>query len=265
MVQNTHHSIPATTDSPSASRLLHDLRNTLAGLKLDVSLLADDISANEDSRARILAYTDDLQEAIRLTHRLTTELGQWSPSPAKMSSNEVLEGIAEMVERTLPFSCLVELELETEIWPVRVDASLLHRALVNLVTRSQGAMPSGGMLHLASSNRKISRAGAAGISPEMEPGSYVLLSVGTLGSNSFDDEPLGAETFDGNGPSSGSSPSNPSSIDEALVDSRAFWRVHHGPMMTTFELYLPAASDGAPDAALWCADATEQGRGPRRM
>lgn len=261
MVQDTRHSRPLPGAPHRTTRLLHDLRNALAGLKLDVSLLADDISASGDDRARIMAYTDDLQQAIALTNRLTSELGSPGPSTETIDTNKVLEGIVEMVERTLPFSCPVELELESAIWPVTVDSRSLHRALVNLVTRAQETMPGGGLLHLSSRNRAIGRAAAAEISPDMTPGRYVRLSVGTLCGTTFDDEPTGAGAPDGS--SASHHPAPDSSLDTALKDMRGFSRIHHGPMMTTFELYLPALASAIAD--LRCLDATEPVRRRRKV
>ena len=261
MVHDTNQSRPPASTPYRTTQLVHDLKNALAGLKLDASLLADDISANDRDRARILAYTEDLQRAIGIMNRLASELGPGAATPETVDSNEVLEGIVEMVDRTLPFSCAVELDLEPVIWPVKVDPRLLHQALVNLVTRAQDAMPGGGMLHLASKNRSIGRAAAGEITPDMAPGRYVRLSVGTLCGTTFDGESLGGATLEDSGfahPSTSSS-----SLDGALEAMRGFSRIHHGPMMTTFELYLPARRGAVAD--LRCLEATESARGPRKV
>ncbi len=261
MVHDTRPSRPPASAPYRTTQLVHDLKNALAGLKLDASLLADDISANARDRARILAYTEDLQRAIGITNRLATELGPGATAPETVDANEVLEGIVEMVDRTLPFSCAVELELEPVLWPVKVDPRLLHQALVNLVTRAQDAMPGGGMLHLASKNRSMGRAAAREIAPDMTPGRYVRLSVGTLCGTTFDGEPLGGAALDDTGSSHPSTTS--ASLDGALEAMNGFSRIHHGPMMTTFELYLPARPSAVAD--LRCLDATESGRERRKV
>jgi hypothetical protein len=233
MVHDTQHPNPRTDAPLRTVRLLHDLRNALAGLKLDVSLLADDITASHVDRARIRDYAEDLQEAIVLTNQLTTELGVPGPSPETLDPNDVLDGIVEMVDRTLPFSCPVELEMEAAVWPVKVDPRILHRTLVNLVTRARDSAVGGGMLHLASRNRTIGRAAAVEISPDMTPGRYVELAVGSLCGSTFDDILRDVGSLD---------------------DMGGFSRIHHGPMMTTFEIYLPAGIDAINDPR--CPDAT---------
>lgn len=241
---------------PNAT-LLHDLRNTLAGLKLEMTLLEDDLPLRGEVRTRILAISGELQQAIEISGRLYGRLGQPGPLHEPVDSNDVLRGIVEMVQRTLPFCCAVEIDLETRIWPALVDPGLLHRALVDLVTRAEASMPGGGLLYLTSSNVNLSVARANAISDRMPAGRYVRLTVagsgrGTPAAGSGDIVPL-----DLPGPSGEDRPTGPSSLDEAVGHMGGQVRVHHGSMMTTYELYLPAVARDEDPAATCRDDATD--------
>ena len=241
------------TDAP---RLLHELRNILAGLKLDVSLLAEDIEARGEARQRILAYTDELQETIRLTRRLAHTLGQSAVSEEWVNANEVLEGIGEMVQRTTPFD--VQLALQARIWPVHTNPGLLHRALVDRVTDAQENMPPGGLLFLASHNVTLSQIGVAEISSSMPPGDYVRLSVAQpLPVHARNDHTEVSTPGRGEGRTE-----DTTSLNEALDGMGAHSHVRRG-RKTTFEIYLQAVRQ--PANVTCSANATRHPRRPTRQ
>jgi len=228
--------------------LLHDLRNTLAGLKLDMTLLADDLPVSGEIRTQMLAISGELQQAIQTAGRLAELLDHPGAVRQPVDSNEVLRGMVEMVQRTLPYSCRVEIELERRIWPVQVDPGLIHRALVDLVTRAEQGMPGGGLLFLTSANIDLSAARAAGISAGMSAGRCVRLAVAGSGQGAPAARPRDAESLDG-----------------AVCDMGGHVRVHHGSMMTTYELYVPAAPQ-AEDTIEACLDpATDPALGRPRL
>jgi two-component system cell cycle sensor histidine kinase/response regulator CckA len=74
---------------------------------------------------------------------------------------------------------ILEVKLTHDLAPVAGDRSQLGQVLMNLAVNARDAMPEGGLLTIATSNRTLDEHDAARL--ELEPGAYVELTVADSG------------------------------------------------------------------------------------
>ena len=162
----------------------------------------------------------------------------------------LVRDMVRMFGETFPKNIRIEEESAAGIWPLEVDATQLHQALMNLCINARDAMPDGGVLALSTENVSIDEATAAQ-TPGAHGGRYVRLRVHDTGSGIPPEvqkrifEPF----FTTKGPGKGTGLGLSTVLD--IVRS-------HGGFMrldsqvgkgTTFELFMPASLATAPEAA----------------
>jgi signal transduction histidine kinase len=121
------------------------------------------------------------ERAATLTHRLLAFSRHHETTPAAADLNRIVSGLLDLVGRTLGSHIAIVTDLANDPWPVRIDENQFENALLNLAINARDAMPNGGTLTIATANTTLDEAFAE---PEIElqPGSYVMLSVTDTGS-----------------------------------------------------------------------------------
>jgi signal transduction histidine kinase len=124
---------------------------------------------------------DTFSEAIekeRLIKRLLEFSGRRRLTPATVSVNDLVSGVTNRLRHILGDAIKVHSVLPADLWPARIDAEQLSRALANLATNAREAMPDGGRLTIEAQNTIIDQDDAGG---RTGAGRYVLLSVTDAG------------------------------------------------------------------------------------
>jgi CheY-like chemotaxis protein len=120
------------------------------------------------------------QRAATLTQRLLAFSRRQPLDPKPLDVNMLVNGLSEMVHRTLSETISVETVLGAGVWRVEVDPAELEAAIVNLAVNARDAMPNGGRLTIETSNAHIDEAYVAAHS-EVVPGQYVAIAVTDTG------------------------------------------------------------------------------------
>ncbi len=162
--------------------IAHDFNNMLAIVigSLDMAkrrLLQSDLDRAETSIDNAI---DGAQRASQLTARLMAFARQQPLEPVTVDINLLVDGMSQLLRRTLGETVQVETRLVDDLWRCFVDPHQLESALVNLCVNARDAMPDGGKLTIATGNAEIDRGFAASHGP-VSPGDYVLLSVSDQG------------------------------------------------------------------------------------
>src|SRR5690606_26528612 len=82
--------------------------------------------------------------------------------------------------RTLSEEIEIQLLPDPGLWLAVVDPAQLEAALLNLAINARDAMPDGGRLIIETANVRLDEAAVA-LTPDMQPGDYVLISVTDFG------------------------------------------------------------------------------------
>jgi PAS domain S-box-containing protein len=174
--------------------LAHDFNNLLAGISGALELMGTRIAQGRFTEVDkyIMTAQGAAKRAAALTHRLLAFSRRQTLDPRPTDVNALMEGMAELIQRTVGPSILVTTEGATELWPALVDASQLENSLLNLCLNARDAMPDGGRITIETANLLIEHKAARTL--DMSEGEYLSLSVTDTGTGMTPD--VIAKAFD---------------------------------------------------------------------
>ncbi|SFG80788.1 hybrid sensor histidine kinase/response regulator [Methylobacterium gossipiicola] len=174
--------------------LAHDFNNMLAGIVGSLELMQSRmLQGRTDSLDRyITAAQGAARRAAALTHRLLAFSRRQTLAPKPTDVNRLIEGMEELVRRTVGPAVSVEVVGAAGLWPTLVDPSQLENALLNLCINARDAMPEGGRIVVETGNRWLDPQAAR--ERDLEPGQYISLCVSDNGTGMTPD--VAAKAFD---------------------------------------------------------------------
>ena len=157
--------------------LAHDFNNLLAGISGALELMALRIAQGrwQETEKYIATAQGAAKRAAALTHRLLAFSRRQTLDPRPTDVNLLVEGMSELIQRTVGPSITVQMLGVTSVWPTLVDASQLENALLNLCLNARDAMPDGGRISIETANLKLDQDSAR--AQEMTEGDYLSLTV----------------------------------------------------------------------------------------
>jgi two-component system, cell cycle sensor histidine kinase and response regulator CckA len=163
------------------SGVAHDFNNLLTAI-------SGNIESYLDRSDRPDAPPVELQEARRsaargaeLTRQLLAVGRSQVLSPERVDVNEVIRGMAGLLQSLLGGRVRIETELAADVWTVVVDPGRLEQVVMNLAINARDAMPDGGVLTLRTLNQRIGATEARRFPFPFLPGDYVRLDVRDTG------------------------------------------------------------------------------------
>jgi PAS domain S-box-containing protein len=161
--------------------LAHDFNNLLAGVSGSLQLL--NIRLSQGRFAEVDKYVVAAQGAVRraaaLTHRLLAFSRRQTLDPRPIDVNALVDGMTELIQRTVGPGIRVEAVGAATLWPALVDAGQLENALLNLCINARDAMPDGGRITIETANRWIDFNAAK--SHDMPEGQFLSICVTDTG------------------------------------------------------------------------------------
>jgi signal transduction histidine kinase len=157
--------------------IAHDFNNMLSVVIGNLDLLQNSLEGNEKATRRTRFAIEGAQRCADLTNRLLTFSRRQSLQTSVVDLRDLVPGMMELLQRALGEHIDVRCDADENLWPVEVDPNQLEAALVNLAVNARDAMPDGGSLTIAMTNR------AAG-EPEASSGprgEHVLIAVTDTG------------------------------------------------------------------------------------
>ena len=161
--------------------IAHDFNNLLAGISGALELLGRRMAQGrlKDMDRYIVTAQGAAKRAAALTHRLLAFSRRQTLDPRPTDVNALMEGMSELIQRTVGPSIQVQTVGAAGLWPTLVDASQLENALLNLCINARDAMPHGGSIRIGTANWCMDQAMAH--SHDMLAGEYLCLSVSDTG------------------------------------------------------------------------------------
>jgi PAS domain S-box-containing protein len=154
----------------------HDFNNLLMVVTGNVTglqrILGDEPKAVRALRAIEMAA----ERGAALTRQLLTFSRRQTYNPTVLHLSERIEAIRTMLTSSLGSTVQLTTTVEPDIWPVKLDASELEIALVNLTLNARDAMPQGGSIAIVAENVTLPASDVADLS-----GDFVALRITDTG------------------------------------------------------------------------------------
>lgn len=161
--------------------LAHDFNNIIAGISGSLEMMSTRLAQGRiaDLDRYIAGASGAAKRAAGLTQRLLAFSRRQTLDPKPTNLNALIDGLLDLVHRSMGPEITVETDSAPELWTTMVDAGQLENALLNLCINARDAMPDGGKLTIASTNRQMDEHSAR--LHALQPGDFVILSVSDTG------------------------------------------------------------------------------------
>ena len=162
--------------------IAHDFNNLLTGIIGAMDIMKRRIAARrfQDIQPFMDAAATSANRAAALTHRLLAFARRQPLDPKAVNPNQLIEGMEDLLRRTLAERIRLTTRLGSDLWPALTDAHQLENAVLNLAINARDAMPDGGELTISTQNVEFDTPVAFG-DEEMDAGDYVVISVKDTG------------------------------------------------------------------------------------
>ncbi|SUE42552.1 response regulator [Roseomonas gilardii] len=160
-----------------AGGVAHDFNNLLTAILGNLQLALRTAPEGSRQQRQLRNAIAAAERGSGLTQRLLSFSRQRDLDPRPVDANGLVQGMEDLLSRTLGGLIRIEHDLAPDLAPVLVDPGQLELALLNLCINARDAMPEGGVLTLGTARARAE----AGDVPELKPGDYAVLSVRDTG------------------------------------------------------------------------------------
>jgi len=248
-----------------AAGIAHDFNNALAPITMAAPLLRRQVHDPAGLRMLDIVEQSSARGASLVRQMLSFARGV-SGGKQLTQMSHVLREVAALSESSFPKHIGIEAKLPSGLWPILADPTQMNQVFMNLCVNARDAMPKGGTLTIAASNRALDGAQAAEIAGA-RAGNFLAVDVRDTGSG------IPAEVLEmifdpffttkGEGKGTGLGLSTVRAIvsqHDGFLCLRTSTDKDHDPG-TTFTVYLPAALGEVPDKPAIRIDPWRRGRG----
>lgn len=223
-----------------AGGIAHDFNNVLTIIISYSDLLLRLFQSNP----QVVKYVEPIhmagKRASDLTYQLLAFSRQQVLQPEEVNVNEIITEVATMIRRPIGEDIQFTTLLAPDLWSIEADPGQLSQVIMNLAVNARDAMPQGGSLTIKTDNLTLEKKDGR-ISPELDPGDYVRLTVHDNGNGMDRDmikrifDPFFTTKEMGKGTGLGLS-----SVYGIIAQSNGGIIVHSETGVgTTFEIFLP--------------------------
>ena len=158
-----------------AGGIAHDLNNMLTPIAMGVSLLKH-LDPDPELRPIIEAIEGSAKRGAALVTQVLSFARGVEGDRVPVDLRQVFKEIESIAANTFPKKITVQIDASCDLWPILADSTQLNQVVLNLCVNARDAMPEGGCLKLAASNREIG-ALPAEMNQVVEAGPYVEILV----------------------------------------------------------------------------------------
>jgi signal transduction histidine kinase len=158
--------------------IAHDFNNVLQVIAASLSLLRYKLSGNEEAKSLIDRSMVSVERGARLSSGLLSFARRQPLRPKVVDVSLLLNGMAEVLGRTLGNSIQIETSIPPGIWNTVADPAMLENAILNLSINARDAMQADGKLKLKLSVRNVHEKNFDfSQTDDVPPMPYVMISV----------------------------------------------------------------------------------------
>jgi len=170
-----------------AGGVAHDFNNLLGIILGYATMCAQEVEESAQTDPRWQALRDDLSQILQAGDRaanLTRQLLSFARAEIAQTQvidlNTIVTGVDQLLRRTVDEGIRMNIDLTGNPWLVKADPGQIEQVLLNLVVNARDAMPTGGVLTIATDPITIDEHAAANHS-DTRPGRYMRLRVTDTG------------------------------------------------------------------------------------
>ncbi len=149
----------------------HDFNNLLMAVMGNLDLLRKRMPDDPRLHRLVDGALQGAERGASLTQRLLAFARQQDLSVVPADLRVLIQGMIDLLERSLGPRIALRLDLPAGLPPARIDANQLELAILNLAINARDAMPEGGSIEIRLGERQLSG------DPVLKPGRYLKLSV----------------------------------------------------------------------------------------
>jgi signal transduction histidine kinase len=158
----------------------HDFNNLLMAVLGNLALLKKRVGDNPSLSRLIDGAIRGAERGATLIKRMLAFARRQELRPEALDLRSLVDGMAEMLRRSLDPSIRMELTFEPGLPLIRVDPNQFELALLNLALNSRDAMPEGGELTISARREPVS-SDVIRERPELQGGDFVCVSIADTG------------------------------------------------------------------------------------
>ncbi len=163
-----------------AGGVAHDMNNVLGAIMGLASIMKMDTNAQGVSLDDVDGIIKACRRGRDLTRQLLTFARKGGHQRARVSVNELVEEVRNLLGRTIPKRIMVRTKLSEETLEVEGDPGQLNQVLMNLCINAADAIDGEGSITLSTRGRVLVSSDLMG-DPRLKPGDYVCLRVTDTG------------------------------------------------------------------------------------
>jgi PAS domain S-box-containing protein len=162
-----------------AGGVAHDFNNLLMAINGFTDIALDELQQDSPLRAYLNGIKNSAARGTALTQQLVAFARKKVVRPENVNLNTIINQMAPMIKRLMAENIDLTLDLDHELYAVKVDVGSMEQVLMNLIVNARDAMPNGGVLTVATTMiYKDDKARHLSLGP----GDYVSLCVKDTGS-----------------------------------------------------------------------------------
>ncbi|MEH3144994.1 MAG: response regulator [Methylobacterium frigidaeris] len=156
-----------------AGGVAHDFNNLLTAILGSLELALPKVEDDKRLSRLLTNATQAAQRGAALTKRLLGFSRQRELQSRVVDLNAVVQGMDDLLGRSLGGFVQVERCLAPALWPVRIDPDQIELAILNLCINGRDAMPEGGVVALSTRNETV----AGSTDPHLPDGEYAVIAI----------------------------------------------------------------------------------------
>jgi PAS domain S-box-containing protein len=164
-----------------AGGVVHDLNNLLMAIASFAEIGRHELSPEHPVQ-------DDLNEIIKgtvraatLTRTLLAFARQQMPAACVLDLNDLILDLDRLLHQLIGPGIILNLQPAPDLWQIKGNASQLEQVIVNLVVNARDAMPSGGVLTIATANITLNTTSVHSHT-DGATDEHILLTISDIGS-----------------------------------------------------------------------------------
>jgi len=159
--------------------IAHDYNNMLGVILGYSDLLKSSLSDQPEKIDYIDKITHAAERGVKLTSKLMSFSRLKENTAEKVSLNTLIRNQQHMLEKTLTVRIKLLLNLETNLWPIKVDCGDLEDSILNICINAMHAIQNSGQLTIQTQNVSTEKENTAILN--LQPGDYIVLSISDNG------------------------------------------------------------------------------------